>query len=97
MSDKFPEAFARFEKVVDVSECKEFKELLASFSEWAGYKFIPTDKQLRALRDEARKRNIPMVAIENKFPFWRFETVRVRGKGQVRYRDLKSGRFIKKP
>jgi hypothetical protein len=28
---------------------------------------------------------------------WRFETVKVRGKGQVRYRDLKTGRFIKKP
>jgi hypothetical protein len=28
---------------------------------------------------------------------YRRETVSVRGKSQVRYRDLKTGRFIKKP
>jgi len=28
---------------------------------------------------------------------WRYETVTVRGKSQVRYRDLQTGRFIKKP
>ena len=28
---------------------------------------------------------------------WKRETVIVRGKSQVRYRDLKTGRFIKKP
>src|SRR3990172_7482626 len=28
---------------------------------------------------------------------WRYETVSIKGKIQDRYRDLKSGRFIKKP
>ena len=28
---------------------------------------------------------------------WRHEVVTVKGKSQVRYRDLKTGRFIKKP
>jgi len=31
------------------------------------------------------------------YVWWRHETVMVRGKGQVRFRELKSGRFIKKP
>ena len=68
---------------------------------WAGEKWIPTYKQLEALKNEARKIGIPVVGVRRviRVPsvWWRIETVMVRGKGQARYRDLKSGRFIKKP
>jgi hypothetical protein len=50
---------------------------------------------------EARKIGIPVVGdrrvIRVPSVWWRHETVMVRGKGQTRYRDVKSGRFIKKP
>jgi len=61
--------------------------------------------QNRALTVEARRLGIP-VYIERrpvarfhgrKAVTWRQEIVIVKGKSQNRYRDLKTGRFIKKP
>jgi hypothetical protein len=66
---------------------------------------------MNALAVEARKRGIPFVAegrqiarekgaahvSERKTVTWRFEVVSVRGSSQDRYRDLKTGRFIRKP
>jgi hypothetical protein len=100
--DKFPEAFERFEEVVDVDRIRSFRQLKLAFGTWAGEKWIPTSRQLEALAVEARKHGIPTFAEERRvfrFPTisWRHETVVVRGKGQARYRDLRSGRFIKKP
>jgi hypothetical protein len=100
--DKFPEAFSRFEDVVDVDRIKSFRQLRLAFSEWAGEKWVATSLQLKALSIEARKHGIP-VLIEERGVFtvpsmlWRHETVMVKGKGQARYRDLKSDRFIRKP
>jgi hypothetical protein len=34
---------------------------------------------------------------QEKAPSWRHEVVSVKGRSQDRYRDLKKGRFIKKP
>jgi hypothetical protein len=99
--DKFPEAFERFEEVVNVRRIKNFGQLRLAFAMWAGEKWIPSSRQLQALAEEARKIGIPVVGrrrvIRVPFVWWRHETVMVRGKGQARYRDLKSGRFIKKP
>jgi hypothetical protein len=68
---------------------------------WAGEKWIPTSRQLQALAEEARKIGISVAGerrvIRLPSVWWRPETVMVRGKAQARYRDLKSGRFIRKP
>jgi hypothetical protein len=109
--DKFPEAFARFEKVVDVNRIISFQQLLIAFKHWAGEKFRSTEKQIVALIREAQKRNIPVPLTVLKFygiqprrislaPLvpvaWRHELVVVRGKPQDRYRNLKTGRFMRK-
>jgi hypothetical protein len=67
--------------------------------------------QMMALKVEARKLGIP-VSVEGRpsvaprglahFPervsvTWRHEVVTVKGSSQDRYRDLKTGRFIRKP
>jgi hypothetical protein len=91
--DEFPEAFKRFEKDVDVSEIKSFRQLKMEIVSWMGEKWKDTSAQNRALAREAQRLGISTVASV----WWRHETVKVRGRGQARYRDLKSGRFIKKP
>ena len=103
--DRFPEAFSRFEEVVDVRRIESFRQLMLAFASWAGWKWRGTYMQKRALAVEARKLGIP-VFIQRK-PFaraygrttatWRHEVVTVKGKPQNRYRDLRTGRFIRKP
>lgn len=61
--DKFPEAFQRFEKVVDVSKIKSFQQLLTAFSLWAGRKWKNTPLQIEALKVEAFKRDIPQIPV----------------------------------
>jgi len=105
MPDKFPEAFERFEQVVDIARLESYRQLAYAFSHWAGRRWVDSYAQNLALKREAEKRGfrdtrIPkylrgvQVSTERT---WRHETVTVRGKPQVRYRDLKTGRFIKKP
>jgi len=103
--DKFPEAFSRFEEVVDVNRIDSFMQLRLAFASWAGLKWRSTYMQNRALAVEARKRGIPVFLERRPTAIvkrgialaWRRETIKVRGKPQVRHRDLKTGRFIKKP
>jgi hypothetical protein len=101
--DKFPEAFKRFEKDVDVSEIKSFRQLKMEIASWMGEKWKDTSAQNRALNREAQKLGIPVAYVERReiayvpSMLWRHETVMVRGKSQARYRDLKSGRFIRRP
>ena len=105
--DKFADAFKRFEEVVDTRYIHSFTQLKLSFERWAGEKWKDTPKQNEALKHEARKIGIP-VREEYKRPkyryvrvpkrcTWTFERITVRGKLQVRYRDKKTGRFIRKP
>jgi hypothetical protein len=107
MPDRFPEAFRRFEEDVDVIRFESFRQLELAFGRWAGQKWIPTYRQMDAflryeagrigaLREGFRRRNTTY------FPYspnvsWRHETVNVRGRIQHRYRDSRTGRFIKKP
>lgn len=84
--DKFPEAFRRFEKVVDVSEIKSYVQLELTFSSWAGHKWYGTYKQKEALKVEALKHGIPIRGPKEPEPqpkperrTWRQETVTVRG------------------
>ena len=61
--------------------------------------------QTRALAVEAQKIGIPVFVERRPVAWshgrttvtWRHEVVTVKGNSQVRYRDLKTGRFIKKP
>lgn len=92
--DKFPEAFRRFEEVVDVDRIQSFRHLRSAFASWAGQKWHGTNTQMNALAVEARRIGIPLI-IERKRE-WRHEIVLVKGVSQERFRDLKTGRFIKR-
>ncbi|MBS7631684.1 hypothetical protein KEJ47_09005 [Candidatus Bathyarchaeota archaeon] len=87
--DRFPEAFKRFEKVVAVEEIETFMQLRLAFGSWAGRKWVPTERQIEALNVEAARLRLEGA--------WRRETIVVRGKPHVRYRDVRTGRFIEKP
>ena len=103
--DRFPEAFHRFEKVVDLRSFRSGRELKYAFSHWAGRRWIDSYAQNTALKIEAQKRGFEEIKLTrySKRPqisvrqTWKRETVTVKGRPQVRYRDLKTGRFIKKP
>jgi hypothetical protein len=103
--DRFPEAFSRFEEVVDVRRIQSFRQLRMAFASWAGWKWHDTYMQNRALANEAHKLGIPVfgkrrpvVRFHGRTTVtWRHEVVTVKGKSQIRYRDLKTGRFIRKP
>ena len=106
MPDRFPEAFRRFEEVVYVDKFENYQQLAYAFSSWAGKRWRDSYKQNLALKREAHR-----IGFEGEIPAyhrrrtqnyfqkltWKHETVMVKGKSQIRYRDLKTGRFIKKP
>lgn len=111
-SEAFQEAFDRMERDTNSLECETLNELRLVAKSYFGSKWYPTNRQLYALKDEAKKRgyfdkfrekrvNRPRYAKRQSYSYtrqtWRHETVTVRGKSQVRYRDLRTGRFIKKP
>jgi len=111
-SEAFQEAFERMERETNSRECESFKQLRLVAKSYFGSKWYPTNRQLYALKDEAKRRgyferfterrvNRPWYTRRQSHsyvkPTWRHETVTVRGKSQVRYRDLRTGRFIKKP
>jgi len=135
--DKFPEAFNRFKKVVNIDDIPKYKELKMAFSHWAGEKWIDSPAQNMALKIEAGKHGIPMRGPRERAPYeykrepcepyhyhrvdrwqrraekaewrapvtvsksknetWYYERVTVKGKLQSRFRDRKSGCFIKRP
>ena len=110
--DRFSEAFRRFESDVDVSRFQSYHQLTLSFRWWAGERWKGTSRQWEALNREAENLgfNMPYVyreAIPEKRyseyytvgerNTWRRETVNIKGAKQARYRDLRTGRFIKKP
>jgi hypothetical protein len=114
MPDRFPEAFERFEQVVDVDTLDSYTELTYAFRYWAGEKWHGTRKQWEALNVEAERLGFPVpelvrgelreawgsgsyVSGGQKAATWRHEVVTVKGSSQDRYRDVKTGRFIKKP
>ena len=109
--DKFPEAFRRFENDVDISKFESYHQFTTAFRWWGGQRWKGTDKQWRALNREAENLgfNVPNVyreAIREKrytdfysrgSSTWKRETVSIRGVAKTRYRDIRTGRFIKKP
>lgn len=106
--DRFPEALRRFERVVDIRRIRSFRQLLLAFRWWSGENWRGTKGQMIALKVEAVKRGIPIPAPRRLiFPqlrtiriprkTWKHEILIVRGKPQHRFRDLRTGRFVKKP
>ena len=83
-SEKFPEAFNRYEDDVDTSRIRSFQHLLLSFDMWGGKRFYPTEKQLKALAIEADKRGIP--------PVMQVE-YRRKGKLYTGWRNILTGRW----
>jgi hypothetical protein len=111
-SEAFQEAFDRMERATNSSECETLKELRLVAKSYFGSKWYPTNRQLYALKDEAKRRGYfekfrekrvsrPRYSKRQTHSYvkrtWKRETVTVRGKTQVRHRDLRTGRFIKKP
>ena len=105
MVDRFSEAFERFEKVVDVDRFESYTEMSYGFGHWAGKIWRDTYAQNLALKREGKRLGIEDAKMPMYFrkpqvsarQTWRRETVTVRGKPQIRHRDIKTGRFIKKP
>ena len=58
--DKFPEAFKRFEQVVDTRRIDSFSQLRLEFGLWAGRRWKDTSKQRYALAREAQEQGIPV-------------------------------------
>lgn len=89
-----------------VDRFDNYQQLAYAFSHWAGKRWRDTYKQNLALKREAHR-----IGLEGEIPAyyrrqnpshfqkttWKHETVMVKGKSQERYRDIKSGRFIRKP
>jgi hypothetical protein len=110
--DRFPEAFRRFESDVDVGRFESYHQLTLAFRWWAGERWRGTPRQWEALNKESENLgfNVPdfyREAIRGKrysdyYPTgarrtWRRENVNLRGKTRNVYRDIMTGRFIKKP
>ena len=62
-SEKFPEAFERFEETVNVENIKSYDELQEAFASWCGRNWKNSYRQNLALGDEAKKRGIPLVNV----------------------------------
>ena len=67
MMDKFPEAFKRFERVVDVDSFDSYKNMSYAFGHWAGKRWRDTYLQNRALATEGIRLGYEDVGIPFKF------------------------------
>jgi len=107
--DSFPEAFERFENDVDIGQFESYHQLTLAFRYWAGERWRGTRLQWEALNAEAenlgfeppdfvREEIEDMHGSEYSRRYsWKRETLNFRGKVRSVYRDIKTGRFIKKP
>ncbi len=104
--DSFPEAFERFEYDVDIGQFESYHELTLAFRYWAGERWVGSRRQWEALNQEAENLGFePPDFIREELAerrgysrgSWRKETLNFRGRARMVYRDIKTGRFIKKP
>ena len=100
MTDKFPEAFERYEDKVEVDDMT-FPQLITSFRNWADKKWRGSRKQVRGLAIEAKKRDITPYVEEAGFrdkKTGRFSDKKTKDTVKyARYRDPITGKFMKKP
>jgi hypothetical protein len=66
-SERFQEAFERFEKVVDVDHFDSYRELWYAFRQWAGKRWRNTELQNRALAYDGELLHLPDVAMPSAF------------------------------
>jgi hypothetical protein len=111
MPDRFPEAFERFERVVNIDRFRSYYELALAFQSWAGQNWKGSAKQWEALDREAKNSGFyptnSYQGIRRKRGYTDFyerpnqtrrgESGILRGRARSVYRDIKTGRFIKKP
>jgi hypothetical protein len=108
--DKFPEAFDRFESQVDLGSFDSYRELVVAFQWWSGKRWKGTYNQRRALKRQVKERRLHFpnrkatirlghskTKRRKRFLGWRSEMFLINGLSQRRYRDVKTGRFIRKP
>jgi hypothetical protein len=104
--DSFPEAFERFENDVYIDQFQNYHQLTMAFRFWAGERWRGTRLQWEALNAEAENLGFETPdfireELEDNRRYsrgsWRKETLTLRGQARSFYRDIKTGRFIKKP
>ena len=104
--DSFPEAFDRFENDVDIGRFTSYHQLTLAFHWWAGERWVGSRKQWEALNAEAENLGfetpdyIREELDDNRRHYrssWRRETLNLKGRARSVYRDIKTGRFIKRP
>jgi len=112
-SPAFEEAFDRLERYTNARNTRNLRELVIVAEEYFGHKFHTDRQYEALKEEAKRRgyfERWEMMEKQRELPWYaqrqpqvsttrkyRRETVTVRGKSQVRYRDLKTGRFIKKP
>lgn len=89
MPDKFPEAFARYERKGTLKQrgITTFDELLVSFGVWGQSRAPLTRLQTKSLAKEAKKRDVKEIKTS--------EVYTQKGVLKTRYRDPLTGRFAK--
>lgn len=101
MTDRFPEAFKRYEEKVETKDMKTFDQLLTSFKIWADKKWIGSRKQVKGVAIESEKKGIQSYLKEAGFRNIKTGKFEKRsGKGITKYERYRSpitGRFMKKP
>ncbi len=104
-SERFREAFRRFERVVDIGRFSNVFQLELAFGRWAGDKYHGTRKQKYALAEEAEEHNmqVPLSFFSrSKEVGWKIrETKNVNtdsfmrhGKTVYIFRDAETGKFV---
>lgn len=66
-SERFQEAFNRFERVVNVDSFDSYRELWYAFSKWAGKRWRNTELQNRALAYDGEQLRLPDVGMPRAF------------------------------
>ena len=107
MTDRFPEAFERFEKKTDIDEVNTLDELMNKFKDWGLKKAPITKLQRKALAIEGVKKGIDPVYITRWFRKERDISYTTKTGKMVSYRQSAkfieghrnelTGRFIGKP
>jgi len=69
MMDRFPEAFRRFERVVDIDSLETYRNFRYAFSRWAGKRWRNTWAQNRALARIGRRLGFKDVGMPRLFGF----------------------------
>jgi hypothetical protein len=82
MTDKFPEAFRRFEKSVDIYDLR-FSDIIRAFSSWQHH-------DTSSLQERCISQQLSYVKTS-----WRLEKIKYKFGERTVYRDIKTGRFTK--